>query len=104
LQIEVSAGDHFPNRWDLPATLGPYGGFSSRRLPSEPPDLLQVTPARQSTNADRTPAELGHQLREPSICARPPAALRNAQHIEHDLCGHALDAIVANLTVQPFQL
>jgi hypothetical protein len=68
-----------------------------------PVNLLAITTARESTHPNGGPAQLAHLLREPPASASATVALWDFQDVEHGLRGDALDAIVTNFTVQPFQ-
>jgi hypothetical protein len=66
----------------------------------EPAYLFKISAAREPAHADRVPPQLCHQLRQPSIGAGTPGALRDFENIEHSLRGDPLDAVVADLTTQ----
>jgi hypothetical protein len=70
---------------------------------SKTANLFKVAPAGDPPDPHRTPPAFRHQLRKPSVGARTPGALRDFKDIKHPLSGDTLDAIVADLTVQPLQ-
>lgn len=81
-------------RADLPlqarAAQRPSALHPSARKPA---DLLQIAATRHAAHPGSRPAQLGHEFRETRIGASTAIALR---HVEHD-------AVVVDLTVQPFQ-
>ena len=73
------------------------------RLTAVTTNLFQVAPAGQPSHPHGCPPESDHQLGKAPTRTGAAAALRHLQEVEHGLGGQALNAIVTNLTVQPFQ-
>ena len=85
-----------PSSWPIPSV--PPMCFAC-----EAPDLLQVPAARQPAHPDRSPSQLRHELRQTAVRPGSAVTLRDFEHVKHRLGGDALNAIVTDLPVQPFQ-
>ena len=66
-------------------------------------NLLQISTPREPSDPNGHPPELGHQLRQPTARTGASTALRNLKNIEQKLRGNALDAVIADFTMHPFQ-
>jgi hypothetical protein len=73
------------------------------RLASKAPNLFQIAAAGHAANPDGGPPQLGHQLCQAPVRARPPVTLGDFQYVTRGLYRHAFQAVVADLTLQPFQ-
>jgi hypothetical protein len=68
-----------------------------------PSNLLAIATAREAPHANGHPPQRGHDFGQTAARASTSASLRNFQDVEHGLSCNALDAVVVDFTVQPFQ-